>query len=67
MGTETRLSENHTLSPMPEPSPWSGDQAREGSRLQATVVHAHLLERGLRSQGKWPRVLGPSTLLARLQ
>lgn len=64
--TETPLSEDQTLSPMPEPPPWAGDQSREGSLLQATVVHSHLLERWLRSQGKGLRVLGPAGLLARL-
>lgn len=63
---ETPLSEDQTLSPMPESTPWAGEQAREGSLLQATVVHSHLLERWLRSQGKGLRVLGPSALITRL-
>ena len=63
---ETPLSQDQTITPMPEPEPWAGEQAREGALLQATVVHSHLLERWLRSQGKGLRVLEPVALLARL-
>jgi predicted DNA-binding transcriptional regulator YafY len=60
---ETPLSSDQTLAPMPEPRPARGSVARDGARLEATVIQSALLVRWLRSHGNGAKVLGPPSLV----